>query len=51
MIDGVDVGDVVSDTLASAEPLARAQGVHLGKHGHLAGQVAGGNARRGAPST
>ena len=29
-VEDIDVGDVVSDTLASAEPLARAQGVHLG---------------------
>jgi signal transduction histidine kinase len=29
-VDDIDVGDVVSDTLASAEPLARAQQVHLG---------------------
>ena len=30
ILDDIDAGDVVSDTLASAEPLARAQGVHLG---------------------
>ena len=28
-VDDIDIGDVVSDALASAEPLARARGVHL----------------------